>query len=312
MNRPRTADAARGKWKGVLLALGLPAAALTGKHAACPACGGKDRFRFTNLEGSGSYVCAQCGNGTSGFGLLEKVKGWDFATAAKEVDQVLGGLGNDPKPRPAMNEACRRELLNGLWKSGQRVQAGDPVSAYLASRQLPLPASLDVLRFVARAPAPHGAGEHPAMVAKVAGVDGRPVQLHRTFLAVGGHGKASIAHPRALMPGEVPAGAAIRLAPHGDRLGIAEGIETALAATVQFGVPVWAAINSTMLEKWTPPPGVTTVMVFGDADRAFGGQAAAYALAHRLSVTGLRVDVSVPRGYGRDWADELIDQQVAA
>jgi putative DNA primase/helicase len=35
----------------------------------------------------------------------------------------------------------------------------------------------------------------------------------------------------------MPAGAAVRLMAHGDTLGIAEGIETALSASALFGVP---------------------------------------------------------------------------
>ena len=45
-------------------------------------------------------------------------------------------------------------------------------------------------------------------------------------------------------------------------LGIAEGIETALAASYRFGVPVWSAI----LESWEPPTGVKRMIVFGDND----------------------------------------------
>ncbi|WP_246102645.1 toprim domain-containing protein [Methylobacterium terricola] len=86
-----------------------------------------------------------------------------------------------------------------------------------------------------------------------------------------------------MIPGTIPAGAAIRLFDHGPVLGIAEGVETALAAASLFGILCWAAINSTLLAKWEPPPNVETVIVFGDSDASFAGQAAAYALAHRLS-----------------------------
>ncbi|MDI5829610.1 hypothetical protein MJN51_36035, partial [Salmonella enterica subsp. enterica serovar Kentucky] len=32
------------------------------RHAPCPACGGKDRFRFDD-NGRGSFICNQCGAG---------------------------------------------------------------------------------------------------------------------------------------------------------------------------------------------------------------------------------------------------------
>ena len=115
--------------------------------------------------------------------------------------------------------------------------------------------------------------------------------------------------PAALTPGEVPAGAAIRLAPAGNVLGIAEGIETTLAASARFDVPVWSAINSTILAKWYPLEGVREVIVFGDNDRKFGGQSAALALAHKLAVKGLAVRLEIsgvtfdPAAIGTDWAD---------
>jgi putative DNA primase/helicase len=135
--------------------------------------------------------------------------------------------------------------------------------------------------------------------------DGRPANIHRTFL--GPEGKAQIDTPRAMMPGPIPDGSAIRLfADFQDQLGIAEGIETAFAAAAKFNVPVWSAINSAMLQKWQPPPGVTKVTIFGDADKKYGGQEAAFALAHRLAARQhLEVEVKLPRRLGCDWADEI-------
>ena len=85
-------------------------------------------------------------------------------------------------------------------------------------------------------------------------------------------------------------------------LGIAEGIETALSASILFNVPGWAA---------SPPAccrnghrlRVTTVFVFGDNDASSTGQAAAYALARRLKAKGLTVSVEIPHATGRDWND---------
>lgn len=297
----RTADAARGKWKGVLLTLGMARSHLTGKHGPCPVCEGKDRFRFDDKEGQGTFICSQCGAG-HGFRLLELWKGWDFRTAAAEVDKIVGRVQPEPaKPRPDPDKQ-RGDVLR-LWKSGAKVLPTDPVGLYLTRRDLPLPQNTDALRFVPSCPVPHEAGGRMAMVAKIAGADGQGVNLHRTFLTPHGS-KADMPNPRAVMPGTIPDGSAIRLSMHGDRLGIAEGIETALAASKRFGLPVWAAISSTMLAKWTPPEGVREVMVFGDSDDGFGGQAAAYALAHRLKVRlKLAVEVRIPGALGKDWAD---------
>ena len=87
-------------------------------------------------------------------------------------------------------------------------------------------------------------------------------------------------------------------------LGIAEGIETALAASQRFGVPIWAATNAVLLEAWVPPEGVERVVIVGDNDASFTGQAAAFGLARRLVQKGLTVEIRIPDQVGKDWADE--------
>ena len=86
-------------------------------------------------------------------------------------------------------------------------------------------------------------------------------------------------------------------------LGIAEGIETALAASQRFGVPVWSATNAVLLEAWVPPQGVERVLIAGDNDASFTGQAAAFGLARRLVQKGLAVEIRIPDQVGKDWAD---------
>lgn len=303
MIRGRTHDLAKGKWKGVLLQLGFPAAALTGKNCPCPMCGGRDRFRFDNQNGEGSYICNGCGAGGNGWRLLEKWKGWSFATAAREVDQVLGNVRPDPEKRERTPEDKRADCVR-LWNAAKRIEPGDLVSLYFAHRNCPLPQNLDCIRYLGSCPVPFETGMRPAMLAAVKGPDGKGVTLHRTFLRPDGM-KADMESPRALMPGDLPDGCAVRLAMHGDTLGVAEGIETALKAAERFGVPVWAALNATMLAKWRAPQGVKRVIVFGDNDSKFAGQAAAYACAHANAVRKEieSVEVKIPERLGLDWAD---------
>jgi putative DNA primase/helicase len=136
----------------------------------------------------------------------------------------------------------------------------------------------------------------------VTGSDGAPSILHRTYLTADGR-KASVISPRRLMPGTVAKGAAIRLVPAGEALGIAEGIETALSAAALFGVPCWAAVNAGMLAAWQPPPEVQRIIIFGDNDLNHAGQAAAYALAKRLGSHQRVVEVQFPDEVGADWND---------
>lgn len=67
---------ARHQWNDLLVAAGIDAKALVNVHGPCPGCGGKDRFRFDNLDGNGTFICSQ-GNGNNlsgdGFKLLQHV-----------------------------------------------------------------------------------------------------------------------------------------------------------------------------------------------------------------------------------------------
>lgn len=297
----KTCDVARGKWKGILLQLGMEADHLTGKHGPCPMCGGSDRFRFDNKDGGGTWICNQCGAGT-GIDLVKLWKGWEFRDAAQAVDEILGNVPNDPPGKPPLSDENQRRLKNALWKASRPVSEFDPAGWYLKARVGFISQCAD-LRFVEAAPVP-GGGTSPAMLALVRdAVTGEPASIHRTFLTQDG-AKAPMDNPRAMMPGDLPERVSVRLSEAGEVLGIAEGIETALAAQVKFGVPCHAAINATLLAKWQPPEGVRKVIVFGDCDSKFGGQAAAYTLAHRLS-RKLEVEVRIPSQFGTDWADEV-------
>ena len=92
-----TPESARGRWREILSAFGVVDSYLTGKHGPCPICqAGKDRWRWDDKDGRGTYICAQCGAG-DGFRLLQSVYGWDFKTAATKIDEFLniGRLGVD-------------------------------------------------------------------------------------------------------------------------------------------------------------------------------------------------------------------------
>ncbi len=100
----RLTDAARGRWPDILASLaGLSAQQLTDKHQPCPLCGGEDRYRFDDLDGSGSWYCNRCGGrdqqggAGSGIDLLMRRTGWSFPDAARRVEQHLG-IGSTASP----------------------------------------------------------------------------------------------------------------------------------------------------------------------------------------------------------------------
>jgi hypothetical protein len=58
------------------------------------------------------------------------------------------------------------------------------------------------------------------------------------------------------MAGKPVARGAVRLFPAAEYMGIAEGIETALAAAQRFGVPVWSCISAAGIQSFEPPEGI--------------------------------------------------------
>lgn len=315
MFHEKTASAAKGKWRGILLELGLPADCLTGKHSKCPLCTSKDNFRWDNQDGRGTYICT-CGAG-DGMKLAMDFTGESFSQVAPRIDAMLGNIKADaPIPKREMSEDDRKRILRETAAATFPVQSGDLVDRYLVTRKLDQPVYPGALRF-GKALRDGEGGVRPCMVALV-GVHGekddkrrqRYCSLHRTFLRPDGLGKAEMASPRKMMPGPVPDGACVMLSdwPGHGPIGIAEGIETAMSASALFGIPVWAALNATMLEKWLPPAGADEVAIFADNDANFRGQRAAYILASKLAARpefeALTINVHTPKHVGTDFADE--------
>lgn len=298
MQRERIGDLCVGRWESILTSLGVAPEFLSKKHGPCPLCGGKDRWRFDNKDGRGTWFCSNDGAG-DGFALLQKMNGWTFSQAAREVERVLG-VSKQDAPRQEFTDEQKRAALKRVWTESRPVMHGDPVWTYLNHRT-GIEAVPSSLRFhpKLRYDANHS---FPAMLAVVTMPDGSASTMHRTWLD-GKGGKAPVDDPKKVMAGTIKGGA-IRLAPMAECLGLAEGIETALRASVLFGVPTWAAISAGGMRDWDAPAGVTEVVIFGDNDANFTGQNAAFALAHRLSMRGIKTDVRIPAKAGTDWADE--------
>ncbi|MFC0226113.1 primase-helicase zinc-binding domain-containing protein [Serratia aquatilis] len=96
LNVSHTARAATGQWPVLLPALGIHILA-GGRAQPCPVCGGKDRFRFDNQQGRGTWFCNQCGGG-DGLSLVEKALAVTTKEAADKVAGVLGNSSLEPLP----------------------------------------------------------------------------------------------------------------------------------------------------------------------------------------------------------------------
>jgi putative DNA primase/helicase len=290
--------------------MGIDEKHLTGKHCACPVCGGRDRFRFDDQEGRGTFYCSGCGAG-DGMQLALAYTGKPFAEVAREVERLAGSL-RPAATRPERSDADKRAALRRVYAESQPIQRGDEVCSYLAGRGLALhdlPTGLRLHPGLPYYDAGKLVGKWPAMLGIVTSPTGQALSIHRTYIQ--DCTKAPVSASKKLMQGYPLAGGAIRLTPVSERLGIAEGIETALAADELFEVPTWACISTAGMESFEPPEKVKHVIIFADHDLNFAGQSAAYRAAHKLAMKGIEVEVIVPPEPG-DWLDELNRRKKAA
>jgi putative DNA primase/helicase len=302
MDRLDVRAAAAGRWRSILSTLGMDDKALSGKHCACPMCGGKDRFRFDDKDGRGSYFCSGCGAG-DGVKLVMGLTGQAFKDAARQIER-LAGVVQPAASKPERSDEDKLAALRRVWSASKPIQRGDEAEQYLLGRGLRLHDLPESIRVHSALRYNDGdvIGTYAAMLAVVTGPDGKARSLHRTYLQEAR--KAPVAAPKKLMQGLPISGAAIRLTAVSRVLGIAEGIETALAASELFETPVWSCISTAGIESFEPPAGVDHVIIFADHDESFAGQKAAFAAAHRLKLKGFGVEVCIPPTVG-DWLDEL-------
>jgi hypothetical protein len=86
-----------GRWRDILSGLGLNLPSTATQHGPCPACGGKDRFRFDDRNGRGTWFCNQCTpQAGDGFALIQNVRNCDFHRA---LELVAGEMDHSPSNR---------------------------------------------------------------------------------------------------------------------------------------------------------------------------------------------------------------------
>jgi putative DNA primase/helicase len=195
-------------------------------------------------------------------------------------------------------EACLQASAIRLW-GASRPPAGTLAGAYLDARGLR--SDSPELRFHPRTP--KGAKPltryRPALIAAVRDDSGL-LAVHRTFLATGAAAGPVRARAKCGL-GRFGRGA-VRLGGIGPRLGLAEGIETALSASALFGVPCWAALGTERFGLVDVPACVTRLLLFLDND-AGGRRAEALACAANPAVA---IEVHYPPRSGEDWNDVLM------
>src|SRR3954467_12589590 len=105
---------AQGRWPMILARLaGLTDKQPNKRNQPCPlpGCGGKDRWRLTDLHGKGRWICSHCGSG-DGYDLLLRLRGWGYQEASQAIERLLG---TDPVPVKPQRQPDYGGLYRRVW-----------------------------------------------------------------------------------------------------------------------------------------------------------------------------------------------------
>jgi hypothetical protein len=218
---------------------------------------------------------------------------------------LFDGSG-EPLPQPTPDDSGSWNARR-LWRTAE-VLKGSLGERYLAGRAITC-YSPD-LRFHSRTPlGPRAVVRFlPALLAAVR-TDVGIIAVHRTFLDPATGGIARFSRPKRTLGGL--GHGAVRLAMPGDgRLGLAEGIETALAAMQLSGMPCWATLGNGRFGLVTIPESVRELHLFLDNDA--GGDLAELRGREAHARDGRRIVARRPSARNEDWNDVLRRRAVAA
>ncbi len=206
-----------------------------------------------------------------------------------------GSVEFQPKKNLPFSPNARR-----LWQSAMAI-TDSPAERYLAQRGLM--STSDQLRYLGRTPlGPRGAVQFlPAMLGAVT-TDSGIIAIHRTFLEGAQARLAHFERPKRAL-GSLGSGA-VRLAPPVQgRLGLAEGIESALSATQLFDIPCWATLGNERFGLVAIPESVRELYLFIDNDA--GGTLAEERALKAYAAPDRVIHSRAPVSPGYDWNDEL-------
>lgn len=265
----------------------------------------------------GYWTCfAGCGHGDP-IDFLRRWRNLSFEEAVKELTDGApikmpprAARQDDPAQRPHDDSlAAVQEILRGCGPITERSTA----HLYLWSRGLPTrqPGLLahEAVYCVERK------AKLPAVIAPITNSQGEVTALQRIWCKprIGSEEKDSRAdlEDRKKTLGHCGNGM-VRLAAVGEVLGVAEGVETGIAASVLYGLPVWVACGLSRLGSPEPqrapsvwiPPSIRRLVVFGD-NGAAGHRVADFA-AWWWCRQGLAASAVYPDSRFDDFATELV------
>lgn len=219
--------------------------------------------------------------------------------------ELFDGSGED-LPEPVREETADRNACR-LWRSAEAL-TGSLAETYLTGRAITRHSS--DLRFHAQTPLGPGDAVRflPAMLAAVR-TDLAVIAVHRTFLDASTGMIAGFSRPKRAL-GSLHHGAVRLAGPRGGRLGLAEGIETALSAMQRFGVPCWATLGNERFGLVTIPESVRELHLFLDNDA--GGDLAEERAHDAYGRDDRHIVARRPRAGDEDWNDVLMARRLAS
>jgi len=271
-----------------------------GGMASCPVVGhgrglGDEHPSLSISAGARQSIVVYCHAGCSQADVICALKAlglWERpAIANRPVIEI--------SRRTAAGPDRRIQLASRIWSKSIDPK-GTLAETYLAGRGLSTDSP--ALRFL-----PHAAWtDIPATAdgALVAALSSRSGQVHAVQLTyLTDKGQKAKASPVRQTFGPMT-GTAVQLTCCDDTLGLAEGVETALSASLLHKVPVWAACGR-RLKDVPIPSSVRNIILFADND--LPGCEAAESALKVFDAYSLNVTVCTPTTPGQDWNDALLN-----
>lgn len=240
------------------------------------------------------YICFGCGKKGDAISWIREAEHLSFEAAVRRLsrsDAPARFCGIRTKPsRQENDDAKRRRRAALIWEAAQPIR-GTLADEYLRFRGIRNRQSAE-LRFAPAVEHTATKASYPALIARVSGDDGF-CAVQRTYLARDKPAKADVS-PNKMTLGPMDKGA-VRLFPVGERLGLAEGVETALSASQLYAVPCWATLSAGRLAAVEIPADVRVVVIFADAGKV--GIDAAFKAQDEYESRGYRVEVITPQAH---------------
>ena len=304
----------------------------------CPLCGGTNRFainpRKLGKNGKhGLFLCRQCREGGDVIDFERFLRGTKFKDAVKDLS---GAAIVEEDPGEAARRARRWAFCRAVVEEtvfGLRPILGSPGEIYLRDQRA-IDTSLPAIRRALETTT--AVGWHPSVYFSQTDPDEPFHELHgrrlgciigimtdpttgerlgpisRTYLL----DSKKIGKAKTLKRAENERMGVVRVSPDSDirRLGVAEGLETALALLEMGGVPMWSTGSEGVMRGIPVIDDVDELLIGADNDARGPGERGASeragrALRARWLGAGRKAPLFMPPGFKTDFNDVLMQRK---